>query len=168
MKLFANENRHDTIYRSKAVGEPPLLLAFSVFLCLARCGGLAGPSGRGALCVPWPPPKHCSTPSKPYASHDADSAASARPPLAGPIAPGLVVEVTQTCGSTPREAGARMLVSADDVVGTIGGGHLEWQAASLARHALTECRQHERPPAWWSHDLALGPCSANAVAAHCG
>lgn len=68
-----------------------------------------------------------------------------------------VVEVTQTRGSTPREAGARMLVSANDVVGTIGGGHLEWQAVSLARHALTECRQHERPPAWWSHDLALGP-----------
>jgi xanthine dehydrogenase large subunit len=34
VKLFANQNRHDSIYRSKAVGEPPLLLPFSVFLAL--------------------------------------------------------------------------------------------------------------------------------------
>ena len=27
-------NREDTIYRSKAVGEPPLMLAFSVFLAI--------------------------------------------------------------------------------------------------------------------------------------
>jgi xanthine dehydrogenase large subunit len=34
VKLFANENVEDTIYRSKAVGEPPLLLPFSVFLAI--------------------------------------------------------------------------------------------------------------------------------------
>jgi xanthine dehydrogenase large subunit len=33
-RLFENSNVHDTIYRSKAVGEPPLLLGFSVFLAL--------------------------------------------------------------------------------------------------------------------------------------
>lgn len=32
--LFANENHRDTIMRSKAVGEPPLLLAFSVFFAI--------------------------------------------------------------------------------------------------------------------------------------
>jgi xanthine dehydrogenase large subunit len=32
--LFDNLNREDTIYRSKAVGEPPLLLPFSVFLAI--------------------------------------------------------------------------------------------------------------------------------------
>ena len=41
-RLFANRNVEDTIHRSKAVGEPPLLLAFSVFLALrdavAACG----------------------------------------------------------------------------------------------------------------------------------
>ena len=33
--LFANENREATIYRSKAVGEPPLMLATSVFAAIA-------------------------------------------------------------------------------------------------------------------------------------
>ncbi len=32
--LFDNENVEDSIHRSKAVGEPPLLLAFSVFLAI--------------------------------------------------------------------------------------------------------------------------------------
>ncbi len=34
VQLFRNRNVQDTIYRSKAVGEPPLLLAFSVFFAL--------------------------------------------------------------------------------------------------------------------------------------
>ncbi len=34
VKLFDHENRHDSIHRSKAVGEPPLLLPFSVFFAL--------------------------------------------------------------------------------------------------------------------------------------
>jgi xanthine dehydrogenase large subunit len=33
--LFPNENRENTIYRSKAVGEPPLMLAISVFAAIA-------------------------------------------------------------------------------------------------------------------------------------
>jgi xanthine dehydrogenase large subunit len=34
VKLFANRNVEDTVYRSKAVGEPPLLLPFSVFFAI--------------------------------------------------------------------------------------------------------------------------------------
>ncbi|MBI2733427.1 MAG: molybdopterin-dependent oxidoreductase, partial [Aquabacterium sp.] len=34
VKLFDNQNVEDTVYRSKAVGEPPLLLPFSVFLAI--------------------------------------------------------------------------------------------------------------------------------------
>ncbi len=33
-RLFARDNVHDSIHRSKAVGEPPLLLPFSVFFAL--------------------------------------------------------------------------------------------------------------------------------------
>jgi xanthine dehydrogenase large subunit len=33
--LFSNSNREETIYRSKAVGEPPLMLAISVFAAIA-------------------------------------------------------------------------------------------------------------------------------------
>ncbi|MBW8779106.1 MAG: xanthine dehydrogenase accessory protein XdhC, partial [Burkholderiales bacterium] len=36
---------------------------------------------------------------------------------------GVVVDVVRTAGSVPREAGTRMLVSATQALGTIGGGH---------------------------------------------
>ena len=50
--------------------------------------------------------------------------------------PAVVVEVSATRGSVPREAGTRMLVAADAVVGTIGGGHLELKAIADARALL--------------------------------
>lgn len=45
----------------------------------------------------------------------------------------VIVEVVSHRGSVPRETGTRMLVAADEVAGTIGGGHLEWQAIAHAR-----------------------------------
>jgi xanthine dehydrogenase large subunit len=33
--LFSNSNREETIYRSKAVGEPPLMLGIAVFAAIA-------------------------------------------------------------------------------------------------------------------------------------
>lgn len=44
-----------------------------------------------------------------------------------------MVEVSQALGSTPREAGAWMLVSPDALFGTIGGGQLEFMAIARAR-----------------------------------
>jgi xanthine dehydrogenase large subunit len=41
-RLYENENVEDTIHRSKAVGEPPLLLGFSVFLALRDAISAAG------------------------------------------------------------------------------------------------------------------------------
>ena len=49
-----------------------------------------------------------------------------------------IVEVVQAQGSTPREAGARMLVATDTIEGTIGGGHLELEAIADARAALAQ------------------------------
>ena len=34
MRLFKNRNAEDSIHRSKAAGEPPLLLPFSVFFAI--------------------------------------------------------------------------------------------------------------------------------------
>ena len=67
----------------------------------------------------------------------------------------MLVTVTKSQGSTPRDAGTRMLVTGLGTAGTIGGGHLEWQAIDLARQALAECRAG--PPANWSQTFALGP-----------
>lgn len=48
----------------------------------------------------------------------------------------VVVEVVDHQGSVPRETGTRMLVAADEVLGTIGGGHLELKAIADARALL--------------------------------
>lgn len=48
----------------------------------------------------------------------------------------MLVEVVAARGSVPRDAGTRMLVGAHGVAGTIGGGHLEWQAIAQARERL--------------------------------
>ncbi|MFW5832473.1 MAG: xanthine dehydrogenase accessory protein XdhC [Pseudomonadota bacterium] len=49
---------------------------------------------------------------------------------------GILVTVVETKGSTPREVGASMLVTATGQEGTIGGGELEWRATALARARL--------------------------------
>jgi xanthine dehydrogenase large subunit len=46
VRLFDNRNVHDSIHRSKAVGEPPLLLAFSVWLAIGDA--VAAATGREA------------------------------------------------------------------------------------------------------------------------
>ena len=62
----------------------------------------------------------------------------------------VVVEVARTRGSVPREAGTRMLVAADAVAGTIGGGQLELQSIERARGHLGRAEAIEQ-------DIALGP-----------
>ena len=48
----------------------------------------------------------------------------------------VLVTVAHTTGSAPRDAGTTMVISAGDAVGTIGGGHLEFEALRIARDAL--------------------------------
>ncbi len=69
--------------------------------------------------------------------------------------PAMCVEVLQTQGSAPRESGTRMLVSADQVHGTIGGGHLEWRAIADARRLLQGPGKDPMPMP--RQHIALGP-----------
>jgi len=50
----------------------------------------------------------------------------------------VLVVVAAASGSTPREAGAAMAVTKGRLAGTIGGGHLEFEATRLAREALRD------------------------------
>ena len=54
VRLWRGENREDTIYRSKAVGEPPFMLGISAFLALSDAVGATG-SGYPALNAPATP-----------------------------------------------------------------------------------------------------------------
>jgi xanthine dehydrogenase accessory factor len=71
------------------------------------------------------------------------------------------ITVTKTAGSVPREAGTQMLVFADRIEGTIGGGTLEWEAMAQARHMLRDGRKSHaaRIPL----GPALGQCCGGAV-----
>jgi xanthine dehydrogenase accessory protein XdhC len=50
--------------------------------------------------------------------------------------PAVLVTVRAARGSTPREAGAALLVGRHDLAGTVGGGRLEWEAVTRARAVL--------------------------------
>lgn len=54
--------------------------------------------------------------------------------------PGVLVTLLEVRGHAPREAGARMVVAADQVWGTIGGGNLEATALDRARELLASGR----------------------------
>ena len=48
----------------------------------------------------------------------------------------IVITVAATKGSVPRDTGTKMVVTATDVHGTIGGGHLEFKAIDIARNMI--------------------------------
>ena len=52
--------------------------------------------------------------------------------------PAVLVSVDSIVGSTPREPGARMIVTEQHLFGTIGGGNLEYQACRIARNQLQQ------------------------------
>lgn len=64
-----------------------------------------------------------------------------------------LVTLADAEGSTPREAGARMIVtSAGDILGTIGGGTLEYRLIAEAQAAL-----HDQNWVTQLRDIPLGP-----------
>ena len=72
--------------------------------------------------------------------------------------PAMLVRVAATQGSVPREAGVWMAVFADLVIGTIGGGHLEYQAIAQARAGLIAFGNSGKPDASLVRvRFALGP-----------
>ena len=68
-------------------------------------------------------------------------------------APACLVTIESTQGSAPREVGAWMAVFEDQVLGTIGGGHVEFDAMAHARSRLPG----PQPLASETLRYALGP-----------
>ena len=61
----------------------------------------------------------------------------------------ILITVTQTQGSVPRETGTWMVVKDDGIIGTLGGGNVEYQAIAHAKNFKNESEQTKR--------FALGP-----------
>ena len=78
--------------------------------------------------------------------------------------PGILVRVGETRGSVPRETGTCMLVFAQALHGTIGGGHLEFAAIAHARQMLASGQRRD------SQRQVLGPslgqCCGGALQLH--
>lgn len=74
--------------------------------------------------------------------------------------PVVLVTVSAARGSTPREAGTAMAVTAETAHGTIGGGRLEWEAIALARAMLIDGRREAQL------DLPLGPAVGQCCGGH--
>ena len=78
--------------------------------------------------------------------------------------PAVLVTVAATQGSVPREAGAWMAVFADVVLGTIGGGHLEYQAIAHARDVVLAGKgSHGAMPLRFALGPSLGQCCGGVV-----
>ena len=76
--------------------------------------------------------------------------------------PAVLVTVAEAKGSTPREAGAKMLVKSAGIVGSIGGGQLELLAIDAARRMMAE--EADRPELMrYSLGPDLGQCCGGAV-----
>ena len=73
----------------------------------------------------------------------------------------ILVTVARTDGSVPREVGAWMVVAPAGIDGTVGGGHLEFDAIARARAALAggQLAQEVRYPLGPS----LGQCCGGVV-----
>ncbi|QIN30526.1 xanthine dehydrogenase accessory protein XdhC [Brevibacterium luteolum] len=82
--------------------------------------------------------------------------------------PSVLITVAAVRGHAPREPGAKMVVTADEQFGSIGGGNLEMTAVSRARELLSErrpspemlhLRLNEKAPAEYGRQCCGGEVS---------
>ena len=77
----------------------------------------------------------------------------------------VLVTLNQVQGSVPREAGTWMAVFAQSELGTIGGGHLEYQATAQAR-AMLQQTEHQSEVQKVALGPSLGQCCGGVVQLH--
>ncbi|WP_051207080.1 xanthine dehydrogenase accessory protein XdhC [Saccharospirillum impatiens] len=76
--------------------------------------------------------------------------------------PQVLVTVLSTAGSTPRDAAAKMVVTAAEHFDTIGGGHLEYKAIARARELL-QAGKNTTDVESISLGASLGQCCGGAT-----
>lgn len=69
----------------------------------------------------------------------------------------VVVSIASTQGSVPRDASTWMAVFASQIVGTIGGGHVEYEAIAEARALLKTAEKEREQAEPYSKRYVLGP-----------
>ena len=159
VRLFADAREDGAVYGSKAVGEPPLMLAFSVREAIREAVGAFGPVGRTVVlaspatpeAVFWAIQSRSQTPRRSRRPSGAAPAELAKPCASDGRAmdwvdalqrlreartPAVIVTLAMVRGHAPRNGGAKLVVSPDGLFGTVGGGNLEATAIAQAREML--------------------------------
>ncbi|OEC36402.1 xanthine dehydrogenase accessory factor [Pseudomonas cuatrocienegasensis] len=76
--------------------------------------------------------------------------------------PCVLVTIIEERGSTPRNAGSKMVVTRERIFETIGGGHLEFKAMAMAREML-EARSQATRLERFALGASLGQCCGGAA-----
>lgn len=77
-----------------------------------------------------------------------------------------MVTVAATRGSAPRAAGTHMFVTQDQVIATIGGGNLEYQAIARAREILQQSEESKFELKRYVLGKDMGQCCGGMVYLH--
>lgn len=75
----------------------------------------------------------------------------------------VLIHIERFEGSSPREIGAWMLASREGLQGTVGGGHLEFEAIALARRMLADESESDVQTQRYALGPALGQCCGGVV-----
>jgi xanthine dehydrogenase accessory factor len=76
--------------------------------------------------------------------------------------PCVLITILTTKGSTPREVGAKMLISEQQIYLSIGGGHLEHQVIKKSKETL-QCKQTKPFVHSFSLGASLGQCCGGQI-----
>jgi xanthine dehydrogenase accessory factor len=77
--------------------------------------------------------------------------------------PAVLVRVARVQGSVPRETGAWMAILAEQVIGTIGGGHLEFEVIAQAHALLAGTQALPDGPQRYALGPSLGQCCGGVM-----
>ncbi len=117
IKLFDNENVEPSVFRSKAVGEPPLLLSFSVFLAIRDA--VAACSAQPA-CVP--PLRAPATPEAILDAIEAVAAGRSAVDVEGDTLAANPAVVSDALAASPATAGDALRASSTIASDTLAAG----------------------------------------------
>lgn len=76
----------------------------------------------------------------------------------------VLVTLNVISGSSPRASGSRMIVTSSQIMGSIGGGNLEYQATQRARDLLEKQKNGHQEQELYGLGPALNQCCGGAVA----
>jgi xanthine dehydrogenase accessory factor len=74
----------------------------------------------------------------------------------------VLITILGVLGSAPRDSGTKMVVSTDDLFGTIGGGHLEFKSIAIAHKLLSQQKESQHIE-HFSLGASLGQCCGGST-----